>query len=287
MLVALVTAAGLSTVAAAPAAATTTPECGQSGTPAVVALADPSFYIDSSAGLDATYAGYTVRAGAAAENGLWLTLDGFTGGSVGLAPGQPGTVAQPNITAGSANTSTGFCTLVSAGATTTSCAQPRIATAPLHDDCRWKTQNVEVYQPEREKQVILSELGESVDSPEDLVHDHLFEAAFTGQALGRPVLGNEETVRAATSEDCRDWLKRQRIFAVIPHKDNQAARSDPTVKFDKQTYRQRAVIEQCVGWLKECRRIGTRFEKLAVHFHGMLQLAMIRRYLKLLFSDRA
>ena len=43
---------------------------------------------------------------------------------------------------------------------------------------------------------ILSELGESVDSPDDLVHDHLFEAAFDGQAIGRPVLGSEESVRA-------------------------------------------------------------------------------------------
>src|SRR6266581_874400 len=31
---------------------------------------------------------------------------------------------------------------------------------------------------EREKLVILSELGEVVDSPDDLVHDHLYEAAF-------------------------------------------------------------------------------------------------------------
>ena len=93
--------------------------------------------------------------------------------------------------------------------------------------------------------------------------------------------------KAYSVKRIRDWLKQQRIFAVIPHKDNQTARWDPAVTFDKQTYRQRAVIEQCVGWLKECRRIGTRFEKLAVHFHGMLQLAMIRRYLKLLFSDRA
>jgi transposase len=85
----------------------------------------------------------------------------------------------------------------------------------------------------------------------------------------------------------RDWLKAQRITPVIPHKDNEHARHDPKVPFDKQTYRQRHVVEQCVGWLKEYRRIGTRFEKLAVHFHGMLQLAMIRRYLKLLFSDRA
>ena len=85
----------------------------------------------------------------------------------------------------------------------------------------------------------------------------------------------------------RDWLKARGIDAVIPHKSNEAARHDPKVKFDREAYKQRSVIEQCVGWLKECRRIGTRFEKLAVNFHGMLQLAMIRRYLKLLFSDGA
>lgn len=62
---------------------------------------------------------------------------------------------------------------------------------------------------EREKQVILSELGESVDSPDDIVHDHLFEAAYDGQPLGRPVLGTEESVRSATRQDCFDWLKDQ------------------------------------------------------------------------------
>jgi transposase len=85
----------------------------------------------------------------------------------------------------------------------------------------------------------------------------------------------------------RDWLVTRGIEPVIPHKDNEHARHDPAVRFDKETYRQRHVVEQCVGWLKEYRRIGTRFEKLAVNFHGMLQLAMIRRYLKLMFSDRA
>ena len=85
----------------------------------------------------------------------------------------------------------------------------------------------------------------------------------------------------------RDWLKARGVEPVIPHKDNELARHDPSVTFDKRTYRQRHVVEQCVGWLKECRRIGTRFEKLAVSFHAMLQLAMIRRYLRLLFSDSA
>jgi transposase len=81
----------------------------------------------------------------------------------------------------------------------------------------------------------------------------------------------------------RDWLRKQRIEPVIPHKDNEKARHDPNVLFDKEAYRGRAVVEQCVGWLKEYRRIGTRFEKLAVNYHGMLQLAMIRRYLRILF----
>ena len=85
----------------------------------------------------------------------------------------------------------------------------------------------------------------------------------------------------------RDWLKEQRIKAVIPYKDNEKARWDKRVKFDREAYRGRCVVEQCVGWLKEYRRIGTRFEKLAVHFHGMLQLAIARRCLKILFSDRA
>lgn len=83
----------------------------------------------------------------------------------------------------------------------------------------------------------------------------------------------------------RDWLRARGIHPVIPHREHETARHDG--RFDKQAYRRRAVIEQCVGWMKESRRVGTRFEKLAVNFHGMIQLAMIRRYLKLVFSDRA
>jgi predicted Zn-dependent peptidase len=60
-----------------------------------------------------------------------------------------------------------------------------------------------------EKQVIMSELGEATDAPDDLVHDHLFEAAFDGQAIGRPVLGSEATVGAATAADCHYWLEQQ------------------------------------------------------------------------------
>ncbi len=52
--------------------------------------------------------------------------------------------------------------------------------------------------------------------------------------------------------------------------------------YDRERYRGRNVIERCVGWLKECRSLATRFEKLAVHYLGMVQLAIIGRYLRLL-----
>lgn len=82
----------------------------------------------------------------------------------------------------------------------------------------------------------------------------------------------------------RDWLARHKIQAVIPTRKDQ----HPEESFDKQAYRRRNVIERLVGWLKESRAVATRFEKLAVNYKAMVQLAMIGRYLRMLgSSDRA
>jgi len=62
---------------------------------------------------------------------------------------------------------------------------------------------------EREKGVILSELGEILDNPEDLAGDLLFEAAFAGQPLGAPVIGREDTIRGFEQDDLHGWLQRQ------------------------------------------------------------------------------
>ena len=82
----------------------------------------------------------------------------------------------------------------------------------------------------------------------------------------------------------RRWLYAHGIEAIIPNRSNQKKLTRP---FDKQSYKRRCVIEQCVGWLKECRRIATRFEKLGISFLAMFKLAMMQRYLKIAFSDRA
>jgi predicted Zn-dependent peptidase len=49
---------------------------------------------------------------------------------------------------------------------------------------------------EREREVIVQEIGQARDTPDDIVFDHFQETAFPDQPLGRPVLGTEETVMA-------------------------------------------------------------------------------------------
>ena len=86
----------------------------------------------------------------------------------------------------------------------------------------------------------------------------------------------------------RNWLRARRIGAVIPQRDDQRAHhKGRPIAFDKDAYRRRGIIEQCIGWLKECRRVCTRYEKLAINFLATIKLAMIQRYLRLEFSDRA
>lgn len=79
----------------------------------------------------------------------------------------------------------------------------------------------------------------------------------------------------------RQWLQKRRIGDVIPRRSDQRVEGDDDA-FDRDTYRRRNVVERCIGWLKECRRIATRFEKLAVNFLAMLKVAMMQRYLRLL-----
>ena len=104
------------------------------------------------------------------------------------------------------------------------------------------------------------------------------------QPVGRPRTRPRRLAgdKAYRGRRIRDWLAARGIKRVIPGAANDRARHDGRVKFDKLAYRRRSIIENCVGWLKECRRIATRFEKLAVNYLGMLKLAMIERYLRLI-----
>jgi transposase len=81
-------------------------------------------------------------------------------------------------------------------------------------------------------------------------------------------------------ESVRSFLENCGTEAVIPRRSNQPRPKGE--RFDKRTYRKRSRIECAVGWLKECRRLGTRYEKLAVNFIAFAQLAFMLKYLRVL-----
>lgn len=78
-----------------------------------------------------------------------------------------------------------------------------------------------------------------------------------------------------------NWLMERDIQPVIPSKANED-REARVVAFDKPSYRRRCVVEQMIGWLKECRRVATRYEKLARNYLSMVKLSMIGRYLRII-----
>lgn len=57
--------------------------------------------------------------------------------------------------------------------------------------------DLEPVELKREKGVIIQEIAEARDTPDDQVFELAQTAAFSGQALGRPILGAAKTVRAA------------------------------------------------------------------------------------------
>ena len=81
-----------------------------------------------------------------------------------------------------------------------------------------------------------------------------------------------------------DWidacLLEAGIRPVVPSKKNED-RDERPVEFDREAYRRRNVVERLIGWLKEFRRVFSRFDKTALNFGGMIKLAFLRRLLRL------
>ena len=74
----------------------------------------------------------------------------------------------------------------------------------------------------------------------------------------------------------RDWLKERGITPVIPYKKNEKGHAK---RFDRKSYRKRNIVERCINSLKWFRRVATRYEKLALHYLGMVNVAIMFRLL--------
>ncbi|MFD2037179.1 M16 family metallopeptidase [Belliella marina] len=75
-------------------------------------------------------------------------------------------------------------------------------------------------QIEKERQVILEEMAMYRDSPEDAIQDEFDELIYEGHALGRNILGTEETVSKFSQQDFFDFISSRMdttniVFSVV------------------------------------------------------------------------
>jgi predicted Zn-dependent peptidase len=118
---------------------------------------------------------------------------------------------------------------------------------------------------ERERGVILQELGQVEDTPDDVIFDRFHEIAYPEQGIGRPILGRAEIIQtlprkalmefrarrygadamtlvAAGRVDHEDFLRRaERAFATLPARGDGAYEA---ARYVGGEYRERGDLEQ-------------------------------------------
>lgn len=78
------------------------------------------------------------------------------------------------------------------------------------------------------------------------------------------------------SDDLVARIETRGAEAVIP---SRAKRKEPR-EYDRVLYKERNKVERCIGLLKQCRRVATRYEKTARNFLGMVTLTAIIIWLR-------
>lgn len=97
-----------------------------------------------------------------------------------------------------------------------------------------------------------------------------FRALMTAVLAQHPPDADSRLVgdKGYNSEGIREWCRTHDLAAVIPRFRTQPIDPD----FDRETYRERNVVERLIGRLKQYRRLATRYEKRADMHLAMLTL---------------
>ena len=66
-----------------------------------------------------------------------------------------------------------------------------------------------------EREVVLEEIAMVEDTPQDLVHDLLSEAVFSGHALGRPVIGRAEVISSISRRSIAAYHRRAYVAGNV------------------------------------------------------------------------
>ena len=81
--------------------------------------------------------------------------------------------------------------------------------------------------------------------------------------------------RGYDADGIREFVMEKGAWANIPPKSN---RNDP-ICFSPYLYRARNRVERFFNGIKQCRRVATRYDRLAANYLAFVQLASIRLWL--------
>lgn len=79
----------------------------------------------------------------------------------------------------------------------------------LSDLLQFSTFNIE--ELEREKTVVLQEISQTYDTPDDIIFDLFQETAFPSQPLGYPVIGRPDVIKSFTRQDMVNYIDEHYI----------------------------------------------------------------------------
>jgi len=90
---------------------------------------------------------------------------------------------------------------------------------------------------DREREVIVQEIGQAADTPDDIIFDHLQATAFPKQAIGRPVLGSAEVVQRIPRADLvrfktAGYARERIVVAAAGRLDHEVLTEMVAAKFD-------------------------------------------------------
>jgi transposase len=107
-----------------------------------------------------------------------------------------------------------------------------------------------------------------------VLQHHNLDDLFRGRAV------SQGSFASILARPCANWIRelarQQGAWANIPPKRN---RKDP-ICFSPYLYRARNLIERFFNKIKQCRRVATRYDKLAANYLAFVKLASFRIWLR-------
>ena len=71
----------------------------------------------------------------------------------------------------------------------------------------------------KERNVILQELYNSLDTPDDIIYDYFIETAYPNQPMGKPILGTENTIKSISPYDLKNYINNNysanRLYLIV------------------------------------------------------------------------